>query len=125
MRRAMNLVLRDSYRDDCERATKKWNRTLEEAGLPDRLSLPSQRFNRQVGLYAGMTFDPQGNLLADRDFWSRHPDYLPTKDDYAYVRSLMVPVYELGKIAGWIARPRRGVNDHPFEHEYVKFVGGR
>src|SRR3954469_4460808 len=32
LRNAMNEVLRDSYVQDCERALRKWNRTLEEAG---------------------------------------------------------------------------------------------
>jgi benzoyl-CoA 2,3-dioxygenase component B len=125
MRRAMNLVLRDSYREDCERALRKWNKTLEAAGLSDRLDLPSERFNRRIGLFANMTFSPAGELLFDADYWRRHPEFLPTSEDYAYVRSLMKPHYGVGECAGWIARPKRGVNEHPFEYEYVKFSGGR
>ena len=33
----------------------------------------------------------------------------------------MRPVYEPGKIAGWIAPPRKGINDKPFDYEYVHF----
>jgi benzoyl-CoA 2,3-dioxygenase component B len=33
----------------------------------------------------------------------------------------MRPVYEPGKIAGWIAPPSKGINDKPFEYEYVRF----
>jgi benzoyl-CoA 2,3-dioxygenase component B len=33
----------------------------------------------------------------------------------------MTQVIEPGKIANWIAPPARGVNDQPFEFEYVKF----
>jgi benzoyl-CoA 2,3-dioxygenase component B len=31
----------------------------------------------------------------------------------------MVPVYEPGKIAGWIAPPQSGIKNKPFEFEYV------
>ena len=41
--------------------------------------------------------------------------------DRDYVKSCMVKCYEPGKIANWIAPPARGVNDQPFEFEYVKF----
>jgi benzoyl-CoA 2,3-epoxidase subunit B len=34
---------------------------------------------------------------------------------------LMKPVYDIGKIANWIAPPDRGVNAKPFEFEYVRF----
>ena len=121
MRRAMNLVLRDSYREDCEKALEKWNRILEKQGLSDRLSLPSERFNRHIGLYAGKPFGPDGELLTDERFAAGLGDWLPTPTDYAYVKSLMVPVTEAGKFAGWIAPPPKGLNGQPIEFEYVKF----
>ncbi len=31
----------------------------------------------------------------------------------------MKAVYEPGKIAGWVAPPRTGINGQPFEYEYV------
>jgi len=40
-------------------------------------------------------------------------------EDREYVRSLMTPVTEPGKIANWIAPPKTGVNHQPFEFEYV------
>jgi benzoyl-CoA 2,3-dioxygenase component B len=33
----------------------------------------------------------------------------------------MRPVYEPGKIAGWIAPPSKGINDKPVDYEYVHF----
>ena len=39
--------------------------------------------------------------------------------DKTYVRSLMQPVHERGKIAAWIAPPRHGINGKPFDYEYV------
>ena len=31
----------------------------------------------------------------------------------------MVPQYEYGKFAGWIAPPTTGINDQPVEFDYV------
>ena len=47
-------------------------------------------------------------------------DWLPTVEEKAYVKSLMVPCHEQGKIASWIAPPARGIDGHEFEYEYVK-----
>jgi benzoyl-CoA 2,3-epoxidase subunit B len=122
LRRAMNLVLRDSYAEDCERAVTRWNKSLEEAGHSERLSLPSQRFNRLVGIYANMPFAPSGDLLPREEFDRRRSEFLPTDADRAYVKSLMVAVYEPGAFANWIAPPRRGINGQPLDFEYVKFM---
>jgi benzoyl-CoA 2,3-dioxygenase component B len=32
----------------------------------------------------------------------------------------MKPVHEQGKIANWIAPPKKGINSNEFEFEYVK-----
>jgi benzoyl-CoA 2,3-epoxidase subunit B len=38
----------------------------------------------------------------------------------------MKPVYEPGKMAGWIAPPKVGINRQPLDFEYVKLErGGR
>ena len=47
-------------------------------------------------------------------------EWLPTMEDREYVRSLMHPVYEPGKIANWIAPPAAGIKGKPFEFEYVR-----
>jgi benzoyl-CoA 2,3-dioxygenase component B len=57
LRNAMNEVLRDAYVADCQRGVDRWNKHLEKAGLPARLVLPSKRFYRHIGLYAGLPFD--------------------------------------------------------------------
>lgn len=121
LRRAMNLSLRDAYVADCERALARWNQTLERAGIAFRLSLPSPRFNRQIGVYAGHRFSPSGQWLSEADWQARRDEFLPTEADYAYVRSLMVPVYERGRFAHWIAPPTRGINGQPLDFEYVRF----
>jgi benzoyl-CoA 2,3-dioxygenase component B len=125
LRRAMNLVLRDAYVADCERALATWNATLEEHGIAFRLSLPSQRFNRMQGLYAGMAFAPDGTPLSREQFESRRGDFLPTAADHAYVKSLMKGVFTPGEFAGWIAPPRGGINRQPLDFPYVEFAGRR
>ncbi|MEK9917331.1 MAG: benzoyl-CoA 2,3-epoxidase subunit BoxB, partial [Betaproteobacteria bacterium] len=47
-------------------------------------------------------------------------DWLPTESDKAFVTSLMHRVTEPGKMAGWIAPPDRGINNHPVDYEYVR-----
>ena len=120
LRRAMNLVLRDSYVEDCNRVIKRWNRVLEKAGLSERMYLPSDRFARHQGLYAGMPFDPQGDLIGREAWDAKRNTWLPSDEDHAYVKNLMVPCTEPGKFASWIAAPKRGINGQPVEFEYVK-----
>ena len=43
----------------------------------------------------------------------------------AYVKSLMVPCYEPGKFAPWIAPPAKGVKGKPIDFDYVKFTTPR
>src|SRR5215472_369358 len=52
LRNAMNEVLRDAYVADSQRGVDKWNRILEGKSIPFRLTLPSRRFHRHIGLYA-------------------------------------------------------------------------
>jgi benzoyl-CoA 2,3-dioxygenase component B len=119
LRNALNEVLRDAYIKDCERGVERWNKILDKAGLSERLRLPSRRFHRHVGIYAGHHFTPDGALISAEE-WQRQRDaWLPSAADLAYVRSLMRPVHERGKIAPWIA-PTRGVNGQPFDFEYVR-----
>ena len=120
LRNAMNEVLRDNYVGDCEFVAGRWNRVLEKAGRPERLALPSRRFRRSVGVYAGDAYDPEGNPISAEAFERGKAQWLPSPEDLAYVRSLMHPVLEAGKIASWIAPPSKGVDNHPFDWEYVR-----
>ena len=122
LRRAMNAVLRDIYKEDCARALRRWNKILEKAGLPNRLSLPSERFNRHMGVYAGSHFDVDGNAVSAQTFAANHTTWLPTQADTQYVNSLMQPVYEPGKMAPWIAPPKSPINRQPLDFEYGKFA---
>jgi len=120
LRNAMNEVLRDAYVEDCQRGVDRWNKHLADAGIADRLRLPSKRFYRHIGLYADMPFDVEGILLERGDWERRRGEWLPTDADRAYVATLQKAVREPGKIANWIAKPPRGIRGLPFEYEYVR-----
>jgi benzoyl-CoA 2,3-dioxygenase component B len=120
LRNAMNEVLRDAYIADCERALRKWNRTLEAAGSPTRLTLPSRRFHRHQGLYAEHRFDPQGNPISQAEYDANTPRWLLVPEDNAYLLSIMKPCYEPGKFANWIAAPNKGIEGQPIDHVYVR-----
>jgi benzoyl-CoA 2,3-dioxygenase component B len=121
LRNALNEVLRDDYIADCERACRKWNQVIQKVGVDFALTIPSRCFHRKVGIYAGHYFAPSGELITREEFEANRDRWLPTESDREYVRSLMVPVYERGKIANWIAPPRQGIDGKPFDWEYVRF----
>jgi benzoyl-CoA 2,3-dioxygenase component B len=120
LRNALNEVLRGEYIADCERALTRWNGYLRDAGVADRLVLPSARFHRHVGEYAGHHFDLAGQLITAEEFESRRAEWLPTGADRAYLQSIMRGVTEPGRIANWIAPPPTGIKGKPFEFEYVR-----
>ncbi|MDA1195335.1 MAG: benzoyl-CoA 2,3-epoxidase subunit BoxB [Planctomycetota bacterium] len=121
LRNAMNEILRDGYIGDCEFVIARWNRILEKAGRPERMELPNRRFNREMGIYSSYAYDPEGNPITAEAFEARRDDWLPSEADSVFVKSLMKPCLEFGKVAGWIAPPRKGINGNAFEWEYVRF----
>jgi len=120
LRSAINEVLRDDYIRDCERAVRKWNQMLAGLGSPERLRLPHRRFHRHQGLHAGHCFNPEGELITPEQFAARRADWLLTEADNAYLRSIMTPVHEPGKMAHWIAPPRRGIGGQDLHFAYVR-----
>jgi benzoyl-CoA 2,3-dioxygenase component B len=121
LRNAMNEVLRDSYIEDCQRGCDRWNKVIERESIASRLKLPSRRFNRSVGIYAGSSFNPEGDLISQEEWQRGRDQWLPSDSDRAYVDSLMKPVRAPGEIANWVAPPEKGVNGKPFDFEYVRF----
>jgi benzoyl-CoA 2,3-dioxygenase component B len=120
LRNAMNEVLRDAYIEDCQRGVDRWNKRLAEAGLSTRLALPSKRFYRHIGIYAGLPFDPEGRFLDKADWDGRRAQWLPSDDDRAYVANLQKAVRDPAQMANWIAKPARGIKGLPFDYEYVR-----
>src|SRR5579863_2406686 len=113
MRNALNEVLLTEYIKDCQRGVDRWNKTIREEGIAIELKLPSNKFHRQIGMWAGHCFSPDGAQL-DRAAWDAQAGaWLPNAADETYIKSLMKPVYEPGKMASWIAPPAKGINNLP------------
>ncbi|MEO6955859.1 MAG: benzoyl-CoA 2,3-epoxidase subunit BoxB [Antricoccus sp.] len=116
---SLNLDLRDEYVADCANGVRRWNQALEDVGLEDRLYLPHEGFNRKVGVYAAHHVSPDGDVLDDAGWEAAVVDWLPNDADRKAVADLMVPQYEYGEFASWIAPPLTGINDQPVEFDYV------
>jgi len=121
MLNAINEIMRESYLKDCEIGLKRWNRTIERAGYPAlALRLPAANFRRSIGAWAGQPVDPKGNLISNEAFARELNSWIPSEQDRAFVKSLMIRVAEPGKMARWVAPPDRGINNLPVDYEYVK-----
>jgi len=59
-RNAMNYITRSAYVRDCMVGFTRWNRQIAKAGFNIELTLPSERFNRKVGLWAGARVGADG-----------------------------------------------------------------
>ena len=99
--------------EDAARKLERFQREL-------RIELPHSRFHRRQGIYANSHYDPKGNAISEETFEAHRDEWLPTGEERAYVASLMKPVYEPGKMANWIAPPRKGINGQPATYEYVR-----
>jgi benzoyl-CoA 2,3-dioxygenase component B len=120
LRNAMNEVTRAGYIHDCENGIKRWNRLIAEGGYDFTLALPSARFRRAIGVWAGRPVDPAGRLLSREEWLRRRDEWIPSASDKEFVKSLMHRVVDAGKMAGWIAPPDRGINDLSVDYEYVR-----
>jgi benzoyl-CoA 2,3-dioxygenase component B len=120
LRNAMNEVLRDEYLQDHQKGIDYWNRIPAKHGVDFEFSLPHRRFNRSIGLYAGLWFDIDGHRLSSEEFEARKDEWLPSREDREYVKSLMVACHEPGKFAGWIAPPAKGIDQKGVDFEYVR-----
>ena len=121
-RNAMNEITRQAYIRDCEVGLKRWNRLISKAGFDFELKLPSPRFRRQIGSWAGHSVTPDGTPIAAEEWEARKFEWIPSEEDRAYVHSLMKQVIEPGKMAGWIAPPDRGINNLGVDYEYVRLA---
>ena len=120
MRNAMNEITRLSYVADCEIGLKRWNRLIKKSGHDIILSLPSKRFRRSIGIWAGVDTNPEGKIISKSEFDTNINSWLPSESDRKYIKSLMVQVTEVNKTAGWIAPPSRGINKLDTGYEYVE-----
>ena len=117
---ALNERLRDDYIADCQRGVDRWNQIIRKHGIDVELQLPHRGFHRAIGAFAEARVSPDGRVVSQAEWDARHVEWLPTETDKAFVQSLMVPVVDRGKFAGWIAPPARGINGQPIDFEYVR-----
>ncbi len=118
---AINERLRDAYIDDCQRGVDRWNKVIADAGIDFRFTLPHRAFHRRIGTFSEVKADPDGRIVTEAEWDRRHHEWMPTPEDRAFIKSLMRPVTEPGKMAGWIAPPARGIDGRPLDFEYVRF----
>ena len=119
---ALNMRLRDDYVDDANAGLVRWNRVLEQAGSTFRITLPHVAFNRRIGEFKAIHTDTKGNILSTEAWEATKETMLPSIQDNLFITSLMKPVREAGKFAGWIAPPRHGIDNMPGDFEYVRIA---
>jgi benzoyl-CoA 2,3-dioxygenase component B len=121
LRNAMNEVTRQAYIKDCEVGLRRWNRMIERAGFAVQLALPSPRFRRAIGAWAGASVAPDGTRLDEARWRAALSGWVPSETDKAFVKSLQRQVLEPGRMASWIAPPERGIDGKPVAYAYVRF----
>jgi benzoyl-CoA 2,3-epoxidase subunit B len=121
MLNALNEVLRDDYIKDSVAGVERWNRVIEKAGIPFRLTTPHKAFHRNIGALSTAKVSPDGRVVNEAEWAAKASQWLPTAEDRAFVASLMGKVVEPGKFANWIAPPPIGINRQPVNFDYVRF----
>jgi benzoyl-CoA 2,3-epoxidase subunit B len=121
MLNALNEVLRDDYIKDSVAGVERWNKVLAKAGVTTQLRVPHKAFHRNIGALSGVKVSPEGRILSDAEWLANEGKWLPTREDRAYVASLMGRVVEVGKYANWIAPPAIGINRQAPDFEYIRF----
>ena len=121
MLNALNEVLRDDYIKDSVGGVDRWNKVIEKAGIPFRLSVPHKAFHRNIGSLSGAKVSPQGQMVSQSEWDANVDKWLPSVADRQFVASLMGRVVDPGKFANWIAPPVMGINRQPVDFEYVRF----
>jgi benzoyl-CoA 2,3-dioxygenase component B len=118
---ASNERLRADFTVDSQRGVSRFNKIIAGHGIDFAFTLPHAAFNRGIGVFAGVNATPAGEIIDDAQWNRRRGEWLPTGADKAYVNSLMVRVIEPGRMASWIAPPRRGIHGQPLDYDYVRF----
>lgn len=117
---ALNMRLRDDYTQDCVKGLLRWNKVISTAGINFELKLPHTAFHRQIGEFKDVHASPEGVIVDDANWAKKRNEWLPSTADGDFIASLMTPVAEPGKYAGWISAPKVGIDNKPGDFEYVK-----
>ncbi|QDY99410.1 benzoyl-CoA 2,3-epoxidase subunit BoxB [Nitratireductor mangrovi] len=117
---AINMRLRDDYIRDSQGGINRWNASISKLGIAFEMKLPHPGFNREIGVFGPASITPDGEIVSKEAWDKQRDEWLPSKADGDYIASLMKPVWEPGKFAGWIAPPRVGIDNKPGDFEYVQ-----
>ena len=117
---AINMRLRDDYVKDASGGLTRWNKIMKRKNVDFEFRLPHEGFNRNIGVFANVRVDPQGNIISPDSWEAQMAEWLPTKADGEFIQSLMKPCYDPGRYASWIAPPKVGINNQAGDFEYVK-----
>ena len=117
---AINMRLRDDYVKDASGGLTRWNKIMKRKNIDFEFWLPHEGFNRNIGVFANVSVDLQGNIISPDSWEAQMAEWLPTKADGEFIQSLMKPCYEPGRYASWIAPPKVGINNQAGDFEYVK-----
>mgnify|MGYP006196367835 FL=1 len=117
---AINMRLRDDYVKDASGGLTRWNKIMKRKNVDFEFRLPHEGFNRNIGVFANVSVDPQGNIISPDSWEAQMAEWLPTKADGEFIQSLMKPCYEPGRYASWIAPPKVGIDNQAGDFEYVK-----
>ena len=117
---AINMRLRDDYVKVASGGLTRWNKIMKRKNVDFEFRLPHEGFNRNIGVFANVSVDPQGNIISPDSWVAQMAEWLPTKSDGEFIQSLMKPCYEPGRYASWIAPPKVGINNQAGDFEYVK-----
>ena len=114
------MRLRDDYVRDASGGVGRWNKLIAKAGVEFEMKIPHEAFHRQIGVFTAIKANPDGDIISQEAWDTGVKDWLPTGADGDFIQSLMVPCFEPGKYASWIAPPKVGIDNKPGEFEYVK-----
>jgi len=118
---ASNERLREEFTKDSQRGVDRFNKIIRDHDIDFTLTLSHAAFNRNIGAFAGINTTPSGQVIDNAEWTRRQGEWLPTAADREYVNSIMIPVTEPGRMASWIAPPRRGIHGQPLDYDYVRF----
>src|ERR1700726_4943435 len=60
---ALNERLRDDYIEEIQAGVNRWQRVIDQVGIPFRLTFPHKGFHREIGNFTGHFISPKGEIL--------------------------------------------------------------
>ena len=94
----INEVSRSQYLAEVKAIVDSLNKQIPEGEL--KLRIPSEKFRRNIGQYAGMTFSVEGEPMSTEEYNKHLKEVLPSDEDDNYIIGLE-------KEKGWIIDPEQ------------------